>query len=252
MKANNPDSDLAHDKAAEMAQEDDHLLRLTAADALDPGYRIDAGSFDTGTSGDGRWLAVDWIDGAPLWRDLASARGSEGNHAPARPRLLGVARTWAEHLARMHTAGWVHADVQPTNALVTDGGRTAVIDYALACGPGGPPRLPYRGALTHTTAPEIGAEILDTPADTHIQAQPTADVWSLGASLFWSWTAQRPVAYDDATDRIEKLAAIAKGTTTLLSGVRPWRFPAFEEIVTACLSPDPADRPTARELAVAW
>ncbi|MGW2276750.1 protein kinase domain-containing protein [Streptomyces sp. NPDC001770] len=247
LKANNPDSNNSDARATEMAQEDNHLLRLTTAGALDPGYRIDAGTFDGG-----RWLAVDWIDGAPLWRALAPARSPEGDHASVRPWLLGIARTWAEHLARMHTAGWAHGDVQPTNTLVADDGRTTVIDYALACGPVGPPRLPYRGALTHTTAPEIAAAILDTPSETHIQAQPAADIWSLGASLFWSWTGHRPVAYDDTTDRIEKLAVIAKGTTTAFSGVRPWLFPEFEDAIAACLAPDPTDRPTAKELTAAW
>ncbi|MFB7918162.1 hypothetical protein [Streptomyces sp. NPDC056061] len=49
-----------------------------------------------------------------------------------------------------------------------------------------------------------------TPADTHIQAQPSADIWSLGASLFWCWTGHRPVAYDDDLDRLQKLAVIAR------------------------------------------
>ncbi|MFJ4866006.1 hypothetical protein [Streptomyces sp. NPDC088748] len=247
LKANDPDSDNTLDKATEMAQEDDHLLRLTAAGALAPDYRAGAGTF-----GGGRWLAVKWIDGAPLWRALALARGPEGNRASVRPWLLGIARTWTEHLARMHTAGWTHADIQPTNTLVTSDGHAAVIDYALACGPDNRPRLPYRGALTHTTAPELATGILTTPADIHVQAQPAADIWSLGASLFWSWTGQRPVDYDDDLDRLEKLAAIARGTITPLRDVRPWPFPAFEDAITACLAPDPADRPTAKELTAAW
>ncbi|MFJ9684023.1 hypothetical protein ACIRP2_39450 [Streptomyces sp. NPDC101194] len=69
-------------------------------------------------------------------------------------------------LALMHAAGWSHADVQPTNTLVTHDGHAAVIDYALACGPGDGRRVPYRGALTHTTAPEVATQILDTPDDT--------------------------------------------------------------------------------------
>ncbi|MEU0842032.1 protein kinase [Streptomyces sp. NPDC005962] len=247
LKANNPDSDNARDKAAEMAQEDDHLLRLTAAGALSRDYRVDAGAWEGG-----RWLAVRWVDGAPLWRALALARGPEGDRASVRPWLLGIARTWTEHLARMHTADWAHADVQPTNTLVTRNGRAAVIDYALACGPHDGSRLPYRGALTHTTAPEIATAILATPADTHIQARPGADIWSLGASLFWCWTGHRPVHYDDDVDRMEKLRAIAKGSTTALGDVRPWSFPAFEDAITACLSADPADRPTAQELATSW
>ncbi|MEU9321981.1 hypothetical protein [Streptomyces sp. NPDC048295] len=121
LKADNPGGDDARDKAAEMAQEDDHLLRLTAASALSPDYRVSAGTWDGG-----RWLAVNWIDGVPLWRALA--RGPEGDRASVRPRLAGIARTWTEHLARMHAAGWAHADVQPTNTLVTSGGHAAVID----------------------------------------------------------------------------------------------------------------------------
>ncbi|TRV74001.1 protein kinase [Streptomyces sp. 130] len=247
VKANNPDDDTAHEKAAEMAQEDDHLLRLTAAGALSPDYRVGAGTWEAG-----RWLAVNWIDGTALWHALAPARSPEGDRASVRSGLTGIARSWTHHLARMHAAGWVHADVQPTNTLVTNDGRAAVIDYALACGPDDHRPVPYRGALTHTTAPEIATAILTAPADTHIQAHPAADIWSLGASLFWCWTGHRPVRYDEATDRPEKLAAIAKGTTTAPRDVRPWPFPAFEDAITVCLAPDPADRPTATELATAW
>ncbi|MGI5451433.1 protein kinase domain-containing protein [Streptomyces sp. CA-243310] len=249
LKANNPDSDSDHarDKAAEMAQEDNHLLRLTTAGALDPDYRVSAGTWDGG-----RWLAVNWIAGAPLWRTLALARGPEGDRTSVRPWLTGIARTFTERLARLHAADWTHADVQPTNTLVTNDGHAQIIDYALACGPGDNRHLPYRGALTHTTAPEIATAILNTPTDTHIPAQPAADIWSLGATLFWCWTGHRPVPYDDDLDRPDKLAAIAKGTTTTLRDVRPWPFPEFENTITACLAPDPADRPTAKELTAAW
>lgn len=244
LKANNPDEQTARDKAAEMAQEDDHLIRLTAAGALDPGYRISAGPWEGG-----RWLAARWIDGAGMWRAFARARGPEGDRPAVCSWLVGVARTWAGQLARMHAAGWSHADVQPTNTLITDTGRAEVIDYALACGPAHGRRLPYRGALTHTTAPEIAGALLATPADTHIQAEPPADVWGMGASLFWCWTGHRPVSYRDATLREDKLEAIAKGTTLPLDKARPWPFPRFEEAIRACLAPAWENRPSAAELA---
>ncbi|MER6611602.1 hypothetical protein ABT282_38610 [Streptomyces sp. NPDC000927] len=175
LKANNPDGDNARDKAAEMAQEDDHLRRLTAADALSPDYRVSAGTWDGG-----RWLAVNWIDGAPLWRALALARGPEGDRASVRPWLAGIARTWTEHLALMYAAGWAHADVQPTNTLVTHDGHAAVIDYALGCGPGDGRRVPYRGALTHTTAPELATQVLDTPPTPTSRHNPpaTSGAWA--------------------------------------------------------------------------
>jgi hypothetical protein len=141
--------------------------------------------------------------------------------------------------------------VQPTNTLVTAAGTAEVIDYALACGPTITTRLPYRGALTHTTAPEVAEALLTTPDDVHIQALPPADIWGLGASLYWCWTAQRPVAYEDEAVRADKLRAIAKGETLPLDATRPYSFAQFEALIHACLRPDPADRPTAAEVA-AW
>ncbi|WP_416483378.1 protein kinase domain-containing protein [Streptomyces sp. CL12] len=246
LKANDPHSGNARNKAVELEQENRSLLRLGEAGAIDQGYRIDFGH-----SGDGHWLAVRWIDGVPLWRAFSLARGPEGDRPSARPWLLGIARTWARRLARLHAVGWAHADVQPTNTLVTRTGTTEIIDYALACGPDPTGRLPYRGALTHTTAPEIADAILSTDDGTHIQTAPSADIWSLGASLFWCWTGHRPVLYEDDAERRDKLRAITQGHLLDLNAVRPWFFPEFERLITACMNADPAARPTAAELAEA-
>ncbi|MGW4725338.1 protein kinase domain-containing protein [Streptomyces sp. NPDC004291] len=227
-----------------MAQEDEHLLRLTAAGALDAGYRVGAGEW-----AGGRWVAVRWIDGAPVWGAFARARSLDGNLPSVQQWILGVARIWAEELARLHMAGWAHADVQPTNTLVTPDGAVAVIDYALACGPGSGLRVPYRGALTHTTAPEVARAILATADDVHVQAGPPADVWGLGASLQWCWTGRRPVSYGNDTPRAAKLSSISKGVTLPLGRVRPWPFLRFEQAIAACLAPLPGDRPSAAELA---
>ncbi|MEU7023740.1 hypothetical protein ABZ990_24210 [Streptomyces sp. NPDC046203] len=244
LKANTPGGGIGRDKTAELAQEDDHLRRLVGAGALSAAYRVDAGTWEGG-----RWLAVRWIEGVPVWKAFAPARNREGDHDVMRPRLRRIARSWAEELARMHAAGWAHADVQPTNTLITGVGRAELVDYALACGPGGGPRLPYRGALTHTTAPEIAATLLSTADGAHVQAGPAADLWGLGASLFWCWTGRRPVSYGADAERSEKLRTIARGATISLPCVRPWQFPAFEEVITACLAPSPEDRPTAATLA---
>ncbi|MFF8993256.1 protein kinase [Streptomyces sp. NPDC014983] len=246
LKANDPESGRTGDKARELEQENRCLLRLGEAGAIEPSYRIDAGRW-----GNGGWLAVRWIDGAPLWRALSVARGPEGDRPSVRPWLLGLARAWAQRLARLHTAGWVHADVQPTNTLVTSAGTAEIIDYALACGPDASNRLPYRGALTHTTAPEIADAVLSTDDGTHIQAGPAADVWGLGASLFWCWTGHRPVPYEDDADRQDKLRAIADRRVLRLSAVRPWYFPEFERLITSCMNADPDARPTAVGLAEA-
>ncbi|MFY4719141.1 protein kinase domain-containing protein [Streptomyces sp. LaBMicrA B280] len=244
LKANDPGSGNARDKTVELEQENRYLRRLGEVGAIDQGYRIDSGRWD-----DGHWLAVRWIDGVPLWRALSDTRGPEGDRPSVRPWMLGIARTWAQRLARLHAVGWAHADVQPTNALVTRAGTTEIIDYALACGPDPTERLPYRGALTHTTAPEIADAVLSTDDGTHIQAAPSADVWGLGASLFWCWTGHRPVRYEDDAKREDKLRAVAQGHSLDLNAVRPWPFPEFEMLIASCMNADPAARPTAAELA---
>ncbi|WP_052869179.1 protein kinase domain-containing protein [Streptomyces niger] len=248
LKANAPDSDHStdRDKAPEMIREAAVLAELERLGAVPSGYLQGSGSW-----ADGQWLAVEWVPGRALWNAWALARGPEGDRRSVRPWMLTTARTLAARLAVLHAHGWTHADVQPTNVLVDSRqGAAHLIDYALACGPqGATGRRPYRGALTHTTAPEIAAAILNTPADTHIQAAPPADIWSLGATLYWCWTGQRPVSYADDLDRFEKLRLIATGPAAPVTDVRPWFFPALEDLITACMAPAPTDRPTAAELA---
>ncbi|MFJ4697831.1 hypothetical protein ACIP5N_06690 [Streptomyces sp. NPDC088768] len=244
VKANGPGGE-GRDKAAETAQEDRHLLALTAAHAIGPGYRLGGGEWK-----EGRWLAVEWCDGALPWHAFAPARDRDGDTPARRALLLTVSRTWAAALGRLHTTGWTHADVQPTNALVTGTGRTTVIDYALACGPGPATALrpPYRGALVHTLAPEVAAALLATTDDHHVQAEPPSDIWGLGASLFWCWTGHRPFRYADDARFEDKLGRVATGGVLDLAAERPWAFHEFEEIITACLATDPALRPTAHAL----
>ncbi|MEU8976202.1 hypothetical protein AB0D11_44775 [Streptomyces monashensis] len=75
-----------------------------------------------------------------------------------RPWLLTITHTWAAGLARLHTAGWAHPDVQPTNTSITSYGTAEIIDFASSCCPTTSP-IPCRGAITHTTAPELAVPV---------------------------------------------------------------------------------------------
>lgn len=230
-----------------MAQEDDHLLRLTAARRPQPrlpNERRDMGRRSVaGRQLDRRCAPVAGIRSRPRARrrprrspPLAHGHRPQLDGAPrpdARRRLGPRRRPAHQHPRHERRPGGGHR-LRPRLRPRRRPPRSV---------PGSPhphhrPRDRHRDPLH--------------PADTHIQAQPAADIWSLGASLFWCWTGQRPVAYDDDLDRLEKLAAIARGTTTALRDVRPWPFPEFEDAITACLAPDPAARPTAKELTAAW
>ncbi|MGH3936548.1 MAG: hypothetical protein ACRDS1_16480, partial [Pseudonocardiaceae bacterium] len=84
-----------------------------------------------------------------------------------------------------------------------------------------------------------------------VTTTPQADIWSLGASLWWSWTRTTPIAYADPaagrTALLTDICAIRRHADP--AALRPWPFPAFEEAVMACLAADPENRPTAKELA---
>ncbi|MFF4403439.1 protein kinase [Streptomyces sp. NPDC001404] len=233
------------DKANEIERERDVLLRLMRAGAVDARYFAGA-SLQYGP----RWLAVRWIDGTGMWEGLAAAR--EADTSAARERLASVTRTLADALAALHAHRFTHADVQPTNIRITPEDHGVLLDYALACGPeehvG---RAPYRGALTHTTAPETAAELLGTSDEVHVQLLPPADVWALGASLFWCWTGERPIDYrNPGAGRTGMLRDIADGGRLRdIAAERPWRWSAFEDVVVACLADGPSDRPAASEVA---
>ncbi|MFJ3856162.1 hypothetical protein ACIPRL_08045 [Streptomyces sp. NPDC090085] len=236
-------------KATAVEQEADNLTALTAACAIPRGYLHASGAWESG-----HWLAARWISGQPLWQALEAARASDGDTPEARRLLMSCAASWARALAALHGAGWAHADAQPTNTLVEPGGTARIIDFAWSSPTGHTPPLPYRGALTHTTAPEVAAALLSTPDAEHIPPTPGADVWGLAASLLWCWTGRHPVAYRSGLgqdDRPGRLRDIADHRLASLADVRPWPFPAFEELLTVCLAADPDARPKASEL-VAW
>ncbi|WP_165966809.1 protein kinase [Actinomadura sp. 7K507] len=199
---------------------------------------------DHGWDGERSWLLLRRIDGTRLWDALDGAH--RGDDRPGtRRRILGMAAAAAYALAELHAAGWAHGDLQPDHILY-EGDRTHVIDLACAQGPADVPFYVHPGGIAHTLAPEIADAAL-TPGE-HVTTTLPADVWSLGASLWWSWTRTPPIAYTDPdAGRPGQLADIAAIRRTPASA-RPWPFPEFEELLMACLASDPADRPTAKEL----
>ena len=200
-----------------------------------------------GAHGDeGSWLLMPWIDGTSLWDTFAPS--AHHDREGARRQLTDRAVRAAGELAQLHDLGWCHGDIQPDH-FVHDGTRTRVIDLACAQGPVDLPRYKHRGGITHTTAPEVAELIIET--DDHIALTPEADVWSFGASLFWAWTRMPPIAYrcgDPNSARALLMPDVATGRLHEFADVRPYPWPAFEDVLRAALAVKPADRPTAAEV----
>lgn len=195
-----------------------------------------------GHSERGRWLALPWIDGTPLWDLFAPARENNATDAQ-RAAMRDGARAALAALQEFHAAGWIHGDMQTENVIITKDG-VAFIDYDRAHHPDLPPAQPYRGGLIHVIAPEIAAQLLATDESEHVPLTPTAELYALGASLYWAWTGVRITDYrgDPAGPHQELYADIADGRRRDLHTDRPCTDAELEALIQAAVRSNPGSR----------
>ncbi|WP_230209241.1 serine/threonine-protein kinase [Nostocoides sp. HKS02] len=132
----------------------------------------------------------------------------------------------AQTLAGLHAVGVVHGDVSPGNVLLERNGRPLVADLGVARLIGHGPEDRY--GTPGFVAPEVAAG-----------AEPTSasDVYAAGALAWWCVTGQPP------------------GPVALrapLGELAPGLPDAWQSVTHRALAGDPALRPTATELAVAY
>jgi len=205
---------------AELRREADAIDALAALGAV----LRRAGPVGVDVAAEAVFLPLTWIDGSALSRLQPLPPWP---HAVALPRW----RAAVAALAPLHAAGWVHADIKPSNGLWQAPTETVVwIDAGLARRDGAAFGVP--GSLTgsvHTMAPEQLRGAALTPA---------ADVYALGAVAHWMWSGRWPFhAHSrDAT----LLARLTQAPPPL-----PPAMPApIRALVERCLARDPDHRPT--------
>jgi serine/threonine-protein kinase len=163
-------------------------------------------------------LVLSWIEGAPLGHEPAPSGA-----ASARAHVI------RDHLARaldalepVHDAGWVHADLKPSNLLVGRAGEVTLIDFGAAVRGGNP----SESLSPAYAAPE---QVRGEPLD------PRSDLFALGC-----------VAYRLATG-----APPTTGSAEVVRGLRasepahrlPASFGAWGRWVTRLLDPRREARP---------
>ncbi|GAA3209072.1 serine/threonine-protein kinase [Actinocorallia longicatena] len=170
------------------------------------------------------WLATVYLP-IPTLRRLVRAVGPLPVAA-----VQWLAAGCAEALESIHAVGLIHRDLKPSNVLVSlDGPR--VIDFGVA-------KAAERGALT------LGSQPIGTPSYMSPEQAlgtraitPAADVFALGSTLVYAATGHAP-------QRGEDVLARQPASPPDLDGL-----PAeLVEMITACLSRDPAKRPTPAQL----
>jgi len=139
----------------------------------------------------------------------------------------------ARGLAYAHEQGLVHRDVKPGNLLVMPDGRVKVLDLGLA------------GSQIEEESSRLGRVVgtMDYIAPEQIRMPddvgPSADVYSLGCTLYFAVTGQVP--YPGGTRR-EKMQRHLSGSPTPVGELAPHLSADFCRVVEAMMARNPADR----------
>jgi serine/threonine-protein kinase len=189
-----------------------NLVPILAANLDDPPY----------------FVVMPLLEGRTLAREIA------GGQRPTLPLALWIARQVAEALEALDAAGWMHADVKPSNIFVSPTGHATLIDLGLARRRGENTPLcsrPIAGTLAYM-APEM---ILSTLA-----ADTRSDLYSLGVTLFELLTGRLPFNGSDAAQLAAQHCQELPADLRILAPHLPTRV---ARLVRQMLAKEPLRRP---------
>ena len=162
---------------------------------------------------------------------LAELVRRQGPLPPRRAAAIGL--NVLDALAAAHAQGILHRDVKPANMMVPERGTVRLSDFGVAALLDDP-KITTSGAVA-------GSPSYMAPEQATGEARgPAADLWSLGASLYFAVEGEPP---------FDRGSAIATLTSIVNDEPRPaTRAGALGPVLDRLLTKDPAARPTVEEL----
>jgi tetratricopeptide (TPR) repeat protein len=158
----------------------------------------------------------------------------------ATDEALSLARSLARALAQAHARGIVHRDLKPANVLFGERGEPLISDLGLAKvvldRPGGarPASLTGTGVFGGTVGYAPPEQLDDAK-----RATPAADVFSLGATIFESFTGSKPFGEGGL---LETAARMREGRMAALHRLAPAAPRWLEPVLARALDSDPRKR----------
>ena len=190
---------------------------------------------DAGRIGGTYYLAMDIVDGT----DLAALLDELGPLPIADAcELISQAADGLQHACER---GFAHRDVKPSNLMLARGGVVKVLDLGLAR------PLADMPALERLTAPGVLLGTADYIApeqiDTAHTADARADVYGLGATLYFLLSGVPPFGGDRHRSWLDKLRAHKEEPVPSIHKRRPDVPAALASLLVQMLAKDPAARP---------
>ncbi|MEZ0266639.1 MAG: protein kinase [Phycisphaerae bacterium] len=144
---------------------------------------------DSGKDDQLLWLAMDWIEGQPLTKLMATYR-AQGKPFPI-DELRTVLSQVVTGLKYLHEKHLVHRDLKPSNVLMATDSLVKLVDFGIAKSAGGQSRIVTQLTQTGMVA---GTESYMSPEQAEGQSVgPASDVYSLGVMWYELITGRRPV-----------------------------------------------------------
>ncbi|OLT23931.1 hypothetical protein BJF79_14410 [Actinomadura sp. CNU-125] len=172
----------------------------------------------------GPWIVMQFVQGRSLQQIV-----EKDGPLPA-DRVAEIGHALLDALECAHANGIVHRDLKPANVLVADDGRVVLTDFGIAAVAGATQSLTQTGRLIGSLGYIAPERFSDGTADGR------ADLWSLGATLYYCVEGGRAFRADEGPE-----VHIAR----LVMGERPEfaRAGRLEPVIRGLLEKDPGRRP---------
>jgi response regulator RpfG family c-di-GMP phosphodiesterase/tRNA A-37 threonylcarbamoyl transferase component Bud32 len=191
---------------------------------------LDAGELaDQDKAAAALYLVTEWIEGGDLEKHVGR------NGLCSVEQACDWIRQAAAGLQAAHDRHLIHRDLKPSNLLLTADGNVKLVDFGLV--------RQFSSRLTDPRA-LLGSLEFMPPEQSHDPSAvgKEADVYGLGATLFWLLTGEGPYPYRSST--AECLRMLQQNEPRRLRSLRPEVPMALDNLVAQMLDRNAARRPT--------